>query len=84
MKTYNDCELLRRELHTQSARIEEVERQLLQLIAHQESELKLRTPNQLKVRGVGTRGARGAQTPLLKKVATSSYMSGKDRHTNSD
>ena len=47
VKTYNDRQLLRRELQTQSARTEEVERQLLQLIAHQESEL-IEDPKSIK------------------------------------
>lgn len=36
-KTYNDREQLRAELHTQSAKIEEVDKGLLELISHQES-----------------------------------------------
>ena len=36
-KTYHDREQLREELHTQSAKIEEVDKGLLELISHQES-----------------------------------------------
>lgn len=36
-KTFNDREQLRSELHCQSAKIEEVEKGLLELISHQES-----------------------------------------------
>ena len=36
-KTYNDREQLRVELHTQSAKTEEVEKGLLELISHQEN-----------------------------------------------
>ena len=37
VKTYRDREDLRKELHTQISRVEEVERALLELISHQEN-----------------------------------------------
>lgn len=46
-KTYSDREELRKELHTQSARIEDVERQLLELIANEE-EGQIEDPKSIK------------------------------------